>query len=175
MDPQDRLPALADLNPRAISLGVMSKTYGLAGLRIGWIATHDRRLFDAMAAFKDYTTICNSAPSEFLAALALRHADTLVARNVQIIRHNLALLDAFFAAYPHQFDWHRPKAGSVSFPGLRTGNVDVFCADLVEKAGVLLLPGTLYGPQLNAFRLGFGRKNLPDALERFAEYLEKYR
>jgi aspartate/methionine/tyrosine aminotransferase len=175
LDPQDRLPALADLNPRAVSLGVMSKTYGLAGLRIGWIATHDSRLFNALAAFKDYTTICNSAPSEFLAALALRHADTLVARNVQIIRHNLALLDAFFTAYAHQFDWQRPKAGSVSFPGLRSGNVDVFCADLVEKAGVLLLPGTLYGPQLNAFRLGFGRKNLPDALERFAEYLEKYR
>jgi aspartate/methionine/tyrosine aminotransferase len=73
LDPSDRLPALADINERAVSLGVMSKTYGLAGLRIGWIATRNASLFHELAAFKDYTTICNSAPSEFLATLALRH------------------------------------------------------------------------------------------------------
>ncbi len=73
LDPSDRLPAFADVNDRAVSLGVMSKAYGLAGLRIGWIATHDERLFRELAAFKDYTTICNSAPSEFLATIALRH------------------------------------------------------------------------------------------------------
>ena len=95
LDRSDRLPAFADLNERAVSLGVMSKTYGLAGLRIGWLATRDDDLFRELAAFKDYTTICNSAPSEFLATLALRHAGVIAERNLQIIRDNLDLSRRF--------------------------------------------------------------------------------
>jgi len=168
----DRLPAFADVNDRAVSLGVMSKTYGLAGLRIGWIATRNEQLFRKLAAFKDYTTICNSAPSEFLATLALRHAEAIAERNRQIIRSNLDRLDLFFAAHTDLFAWNRPKAGSISFPMLRQVSVDAFCADLVEKAGVLLLPGTLYGSGLNAFRIGFGRRNMPDSLDRLAAYIK---
>lgn len=173
LDPSDRLPSFADMNDRAISIGVMSKTYGLAGLRIGWVATRNGRLFSELAAFKDYTTICNSAPSEFLATLALRKADAIVKRNLQIIRNNLELLDAFFESHAELFNWYRPKAGSVAFPALLKGTVDGFCTDLVEKAGVLLLPGTLYGNGFNSFRVGFGRKNLPEALDRLEEHLRK--
>ena len=72
-DDQDRLPALGDIDDRGISLGVMSKTYGLPGLRIGWIATRNKKLYQQLAGFKDYTTICNSAPSEFLSTIALQH------------------------------------------------------------------------------------------------------
>ena len=78
LDRSEQLPAFADLNDRAVSLGVMSKAYGLAGLRIGWIATRNHQLFQELAAFKDYTTICNSAPSEFLATVALRTASRLL-------------------------------------------------------------------------------------------------
>jgi len=170
-DPSDRLPAFADLNDRAVSLGVMSKAYGLAGLRIGWIVTRDERLFRELAAFKDYTTICNSAPSEFLATIALRHTDVVVERNLRIIRDNLDRLDAFFGSHADKFGWYRPKAGSVAFPALLLGNVDEFCADLVEKAGVLLLPGTLFGEKFNSFRIGFGRKNVPESLNKFEEYI----
>ena len=170
-DPSDRLPAFADINDRAVSLGVMSKAYGLAGLRIGWIATRNDRLFCKLAAFKDYTTICNSAPSEFLATLALRHADVIVERNLQIIRANLDHLDLFFGHHADLFDWYRPKAGSIAFPTLLRGSVDEFCAGLVKKAGVLLLPGSLYGNDYNAFRIGFGRRNLPESLNRFEKYL----
>ena len=175
LDPADRLPALADVNERAVSLGVMSKTYGLAGLRIGWIATRDADLSRRLAAFKDYTTICNSAPSEFLATLALRNAETIVERNLRIIRHNLDRLDRFFDSHRDLFAWYRPRAGSIAFPALLRGTVEEFCADLVEKAGVLLLPGTLYGERFNCFRIGFGRKNLPEALEKFDEYLETFK
>ncbi len=173
LDPSDRLPAFADLNGRAVSLGVMSKTYGLAGLRIGWIATRNQALYRELAAFKDYTSICNSAPSEFLATLALRHAERIVERNLQIIRGNLDRLDHFFAAHAERFAWQRPKAGSIAFPTLRRGGVEEFCADLLEKKGVLLLPGTLYGSGFHSFRLGFGRKNLPAALGKFEEYLQE--
>ena len=171
-DTSDRLPAFADINERAVSLGVMSKTYGLAGLRIGWTATRNEKLFNELAAFKDYTTICNSAPSEFLATLALRHAGTIAGRNLQIIRDNLDRLDQFFGSHTDLFEWHRPKGGSVGFPMLLRGDVEAFCADLVEKAGVLLLPGTLYGGEFNAFRIGFGRRNMPEALSKFREYIE---
>ncbi len=172
-DPAHRLPAAADLDDRAVSLGVMSKTYGLAGLRIGWIATRNRGLLEELARFKDYTTICNAAPSEFLATLALRHADELVARNLGIVRDNLARLDAFFAEHAEIFEWTRPIAGPIAFPSLRGGrSADPFCADLVAKAGIMLLPGSLYGPQFGAsFRLGFGRRNLPEALARLERHL----
>ena len=174
LDPADRLPALAELSERAVSLGVLSKTYGLAGLRIGWIATQDQRVFDAMAGFKDYTTICSSGPSEFLATLALRHADTLADRNLGIIRTNLEHLDTFFARHPNLFRWYRPRAGSIAFPAYLGDSVETFCADLLEKAGVMLVPGTLYdGGEYEAFRVGFGRQNLPEALGRLEEYLSE--
>jgi len=172
LNPADRLPAMADVNARAVSLGVMSKTYGLAGLRVGWIATRNDALFQQMAAFKDYTTICTSAPSEFLATLALRHGDAIAQRNLEIIRENLDRLDRFFDAHADRFEWQRPRAGSIAFPLLRRGSVDVFCENLINKAGVLLLPGSLYGPDYNAFRVGFGRRNLPEALEKFEDYLK---
>jgi aspartate/methionine/tyrosine aminotransferase len=171
LDPADRLPALADINERAVSLGVMSKTYGLAGLRIGWIATRNERIFQDMATFKDYTTICNSAPSEFLAQLALTHVGTIVERNLQIIRDNLHLLDQFFRDHADFFDWKRPKAGSIAFPKLLRGAVDALCTDVRDKAGVLLLPGTLYADDSNCFRIGFGRRSLPQAVQRFEDYL----
>jgi aspartate/methionine/tyrosine aminotransferase len=173
LDPCDRLPAVADINDRAVSLGVMSKTFGLAGLRIGWVATRNARIFNDMAAFKDYTTICNSAPSEFLAAIALQNAGKIAERNRRIIQANLDHLDRFFGEHAELFQWCRPRAGSVAFPTLLKGRVDAFSMDLVEKAGVLLLPGTLYDQGVNAFRIGFGRKNVPEALRQFDAYLKQ--
>lgn len=197
-DPDHRLPAFADLNDRAISLGVMSKTYGLAGLRIGWIATRNRGVFDSMAAFKDYTTICSSGPSEFLAALALRHRDKIVERNLGIIRRNLDLLDGFFGRHSDLFDWQRPVAGPIAFPRLKDraaplkgpspvvgvsgsgeacagGTAACFCESLVGEAGVLLAPGNLFCdcPGSDRFRIGFGRENLPECLEKFEEFCAK--
>src|SRR5258708_8555955 len=104
----------------------MSKTYGLPGLRIGWIATHNQAIYQQMAGLKDYTTICNSAPSEFLAELALRHRAILAQRNIDIITQNLASADRFFGEYLEQFEWMRPKAGPIAFPKLNRGDVDTF-------------------------------------------------
>ena len=172
-DPSDRLPAAVDYGAHAVSLGVTSKTYGLAGLRIGWVATKNRDLYNKMASLKDYTTICNSAPSEFLAELAMRHRAKLANRNLEIIKHNLTVIDDLFTRYSSLFSWHRPKAGSMGFPKLLKGNVESFCDNLVKKAGVLLLPGSVYDDAHNHFRLGLGRKNLPQAVERLEGYLSK--
>ncbi|MGE5776539.1 MAG: aminotransferase class I/II-fold pyridoxal phosphate-dependent enzyme [Chloroflexota bacterium] len=172
-DPATRLPAGCDLGDHAISLGVTSKTYGLAGLRIGWIATKNKKIHEKMASLKDYTTICNSAPSEFLAEVALRNRQQLVERNVGIIKENLAVMDGFFARHADLFSWVRPQAGSMAFPRLLKGNIEEFCDRLVKKAGVLLLPGSMYDDSRNHFRLGLGRKNLPQAVEKLEEFLSK--
>ncbi|MGE5423291.1 MAG: aminotransferase class I/II-fold pyridoxal phosphate-dependent enzyme, partial [Ignavibacteriales bacterium] len=134
---KDRTEAGCDLYENAVSLGVMSKSYGLAGLRIGWIATRSREIYNKMASYKDYTSICSSAPSEFLAATALRHHDKLVRRSLDIIKDNLTLLDGFFARYDHLFSWIKPKAGPIAFPSLRWDtNIDRFCDDLVKTKGL---------------------------------------
>jgi len=170
-NPADRLPSACDINPTAVSLGVMSKAYGLAGLRIGWVATHNTAVRDRMAALKDYTTICSSAPSEFLAELALRHREQIAARNLGIIHSNLLLLDAFFVDHPDRFDWVRPKVGPIAFPRLFGVDVERFCDRLVTSAGVLLLPGTMYGHPGNHFRLGFARRNMPEGLTALEQFL----
>jgi aspartate/methionine/tyrosine aminotransferase len=171
-DPADRLPSACDINPEAVSLGVMSKSYGLAGLRIGWVATHNSPVIARMAALKDYTTICSSAPSEYLAELALRHRKQIAGRNLQIIQEHLSLLDVFFNAHADQFDWVRPKAGPIAFPRLTGEDVEKFCHHLVTNSGVLLLPGTMYDHPGNHFRLGFARRNMPEALGKLEEFLE---
>jgi aspartate/methionine/tyrosine aminotransferase len=171
-DPAARLPAACDLGDYAVSLGVTSKTYGLAGLRIGWIATKNKRIYDRMASLKDYTTICNSAPSEFLAEVAMRNRQKLIDRNLGIIKHNLSAMDDFFQRHAHLFSWIRPSAGSMAFPHYLGGDVESFCDELVRRAGVLLLPGSMYDDRANHFRLGLGRKNLPEATVKLEGFLE---
>jgi aspartate/methionine/tyrosine aminotransferase len=173
--PADRLPTAADINPLAVSLGVMSKTYGLPGLRIGWIATQDTALFDRVAALKDYTTICSSAPSEFLAEVALRHRRQVAERNLALIRHNLTVLDAFFARHEDLFLWRRPVAGPIAFPRLLGHDVEPFCHDVVTQASVLLVPGSIYDHAQNHFRVGFGRRNLPESVAHLEGFLAQRR
>ncbi|MGP1674811.1 MAG: aminotransferase class I/II-fold pyridoxal phosphate-dependent enzyme, partial [Candidatus Limnocylindrales bacterium] len=174
-DPAERLPAGADATTRGVSLGVMSKSFAMAGLRIGWLATRDRDLLDRCARFKDYTTICSAAPSEVLALIGLRARDTVIARSQRIVAANLDRLDTFFDEWADRFSWVRPRAGSVGFPRLTVPGVaiDDWAAGLVEAEGVLLLPGSQFGYGGNHFRLGFGRTDLPEALGRLEAYAER--
>ena len=172
IDEGDRLPTGADVFPLGISLGVMSKSYAMAGLRIGWLATHDRDLLARVAAFKDYTTICSSAPSEILAIIALRARDRVLARSRAIVAANLDTLDAFFEDWADRFTWVRPRAGSIGYPRLTVPGVriDDWAAQLVEEEGVLILPGSQFGHPGNHFRVGFGRTDLPEALGRLEAF-----
>ena len=162
-DPDYRLPGACDLDERAVSLGSISKSYGLPGLRLGWLVTRDTSLREAIMRLKDYTTICSSAPSEVLTAVALRNRHVLLERNLGIVERNLPLLEAFFARHAERFDWVRPTAGPIGFPRVR-GDEDVerLCERLAGQ-GVLLLPGTVYD-EPGHVRVGFGRANLPEAL-----------
>lgn len=168
-----RLPSACDMGEYAVSLGVTSKTYGLAGLRIGWIATKNKKIYQNMASLKDYTTICNSAPGEFLAEVAMRNREKLIERNLGIIKSNLENVDGLFTRHPSLFSWVCPQAGSMGFPKLLRGDIEEFCDKVVREAGVLLLPGTMYDNTGNHFRVGLGRKNLPQAVERLEDYLNQ--
>jgi aspartate/methionine/tyrosine aminotransferase len=169
-DPADRLPAACDLADRAVSLGSISKSYGLPGLRLGWLACRDRGILERVTELKDYTTICSSAPSELLTAVALRNRHVLLARNLTLVRDNLALLDPFFARHADLFSWVRPTASAIGFPRVSgVGEVDAFCEQLAA-AGVLLLPGSVYD-EPDHVRVGFGRANLPEALDVLEQHL----
>lgn len=170
-DPAERLSTAVDAYERGISLGVMSKAYALAGLRVGWIACRDEAARKRMATRKDWTTICSSAPSEILALIGLRARDRILERNFGIIRGNLLHLDRFFARHSERLHWQKPNAGCIAFPRLAGEPVEAFAARLVEKEGVLLLPGSTYGHPGNHFRIGFGRRNLPEALERLERFM----
>lgn len=168
----ERLPAVCDLYERGVSLGGLAKAYGLAGLRIGWIATQDERLLERAATIKDYLTICNSAPSEFLAALALRHSDQLTERVRRITADNLDKLDEFFARRSNLFQWARPRAGTTAFPRYLGGSSEAFCRRAVEEAGVLLLPSSIFDAGDAHLRVGYGRMNLGEALAALDAFIE---
>jgi aspartate/methionine/tyrosine aminotransferase len=168
--PAQRLPAACDVYGRAISLGSMSKSYGLPGLRLGWYATQDQPFLSKALAFKNYTTICSSAPSEFLTALALRHRHILLERNLEIVHRNLPLLEAFMARQAELFSWVKPSGSPMAFPRVKLPDVDAFCNQVVRDISVLLLPGSTYD-QPQHLRIGFGRSNMPEVLQRFESYL----
>jgi aspartate/methionine/tyrosine aminotransferase len=167
----EQLPAAADLAPTAVSLGVMSKSFALAGLRIGWLATRNEGFLDRATRLRDYTTICNSAPSEVLALMALRAREQVLQRSRSIVTANLEHARAFFAAREDHVDWVPPRAGSVALPRLIAGSADDLSRELAERESVLLMPGSVFGADPAHFRLGLGRRDLPLALERLGKVL----
>ncbi len=164
------LPFIADVYERGLSLNVMSKSYGLPGLRVGWIACQDTEVLSRMERMKHYLSICNSGPSERLTKIALKNRDTLLARNCGIVDENLPKWEAFFARHPDLFDWRRPDGSCMAFPRYKgEEGVEEFSRALVEESGVLLLPSTIYSSELgptptDRFRLGYGRTGLDEGL-----------
>ncbi len=172
-DSRLRLPSACDLYLNAISLSGLSKTFGLAGLRIGWLTTKNQELLQEMLSFKDYTTICSSAPSEVLGLIGLRHKELLIEANLKKITSNLNLLDGFISAHSHILSWNKPKAGTIGFARL---NIDMpshdFCEKIVKDTGIMVVPSEIFDYGDKHIRLGFGRENLPEVLERFSQAIK---
>lgn len=175
----EHLPYIADEYERGLSLGVMSKSYGLPGLRVGWIACQDRAVLSKMERMKHYLSICNSGPSERLTMIALNNREKILARNCAIVDENLPKWDAFFARHAELFEWQRPDGACMGFPRYKgSDGVEAFCASLVEESGVLFLPSTIYSSELgetpkDRFRLGFGRRNLDEGIAALDAHLMK--
>lgn len=180
-DEEKRLPQAAELFDRGISLNVMSKAYGLPGLRIGWIACRDHALLQRMEGMKHYLSICNSRPSEVLATIALKSRHRILERNRALCTRNLEKLGAFFAEFADLYEWQAPDGGCVGFARYHgPGSVEEHCRRLVEESGVLLLPSSLFVSDLlpvaqDRFRVGFGRRNIEEGLEAWRNHLRRAR
>ena len=180
-DPALRLPQVADVYERGVSLNVMSKAYGLPGLRIGWTVCKDHDLLSRMERMKHYLSICNSAPSEHLALIALGVRDKILARTRAIAQDGLRQTTAFLNEFPDLFETYLPDGGVVFYPRYKGADgVESFTRRLVEDAGVSLLPASLYASQLGStpadrFRIGYGRLNLTDGLAAMRAHIMRNR
>jgi aspartate/methionine/tyrosine aminotransferase len=178
-DPHLRLPHAVDAYERGISLGALSKSYGLPGLRLGWIACRDAAMLQRMEQVKHYLSICNPAACEILARIALKASARILRRNQSIAAANCRLLGAFFADHRDVFDWYVPDGGVMGYPRY-TGSegVEAFCRRLIEKDGILLLPSSIFRSDLlptpqDRFRIGFGRRDFADALAAMDDSLRR--
>ena len=177
-DPARALPPICEVYENGISLNVFSKTTGLAGLRIGWLATRRKDLLDAVAIVKDYNSICSSAPSEFLAGIAARNFAAIAARNHALCATNLALFEDFVRRHPDFVALTPPEGSSICFPRLAGraegdfgGDAEAMVLELLAEAGILLIPGKLYGFDPRHWRLGFGRGDFATGLSELESWV----
>lgn len=178
IEPANTLPSAVEVNPKALTIGVTSKAYGLPGLRVGWIASRDREALTRLERAKHYTSISNAGPSEYLTVIALRNSDQILRRNREIIEANDQLAAEYFGSRPELFGYSSPIGGCVTFPRyLGSDGVEAFCQRAVEEHGVFLLPSSVYRSDLaeiptDRFRVGIGRRNVPESLEALARFVE---
>lgn len=159
------LPPAACCLPGAVSLWGTSKSFGLPGLRIGWLVAQDTELLARIESLKDYTTICSSAPGEVLARIALGAADAILARNRETIRANTDLMETFCLRHAERLSWHRPQAGPVALARLRGESAVAHAERVRGKGGALLVPATMFDLDDEHLRIGLGRTNFAAALE----------
>ena len=173
-NPENRLPAATDIYDKAISLFGMSKTFGMPGVRLGWVVTKDQELYNQFASYKDYLTICSSAPSEVLSLIALRSKEKIINQQLSRIKRNLKVLDEFFKIFPNLFSCVSPMAGSICFPRITFNQGSLkFCENVIRETGIMLLPSTVYEYDDQHVRIGFGRENLPEVLTKLKKYLQR--
>lgn len=178
-DITDRLPQIADIYERGISLNVTSKAYGLPGLRIGWVACQDQQWLLKLERMKQYLSICNSLPGEMLTTIALNAREAILQRVMLRSRQQLQQLTDFLAGYPQLFTLTPPKAGVLAFVRYQgPEGAEKFATRLVEESGVMTIPSVTYASALTAvsedfLRIGFGRANLSEALAAWGQWLDK--
>ncbi|MBR4400673.1 MAG: aminotransferase class I/II-fold pyridoxal phosphate-dependent enzyme [Synergistes sp.] len=174
-DPGAALPSIADIYHRGAAVGGLNK-YGLPGTRIGWLVSKNRQLLEECAAYKDYTTLCNNAPGEILATIAMRNAADLLARNHKIVLENLSMAEAFFRKNNDLFQWVQPNGGATAFPRLMPPyGVTEMCERAMEEKELLIIGERAYGLNTNHFRVGLGRLDFAQALAVFSDIVDEVR
>ena len=169
----DWCPSIADLYEKGISVSSMSKVFSLAGLRMGWIATHDEAALKAFLSHRDYNLISCGMFDDAVASLALAHSDAMLRRNHAIVRENLAILDAWVASHKH-FYYTKPKAGTTA---LVYYDFDIpsydFCKQMYHQTGAFVTPGDCF-EQPHSMRIGYAcdKQTLKDGLAALAAYAD---
>lgn len=150
---------LAGLSPQAVSIGSMSKAFAMPGVRVGWIATQNRDFMIRAAQLHQYLNTYPAQPSEFLAQLALRHADQILARNCAIAQANYAILESFLDEVPQMVAWHKPVAGVVCYPRWKGGDSSLALTDeFLQATGWLIAPSARFLAGDHHFRIGYGTR-----------------
>ncbi len=173
--PGTTLPAASELYEHAFSLYGLSKSFGLPGLRVGWLASQDAEMLEEISRFKDYTTICGSAPSELLAIIALRNRKNIISQHTERVRKNVMVLESFISERQDLFSWNPPIGGSICFPRIRAvDNTYEFCEQLVAETGIMLAPSRVFQFGDQHVRVGVGRENFPEVIDLFSEYMDQH-
>ena len=147
----------AGLSERAISVSSMSKTFGLPGLRIGWIATRDPELSETLLAAKEQILITGSATDEEMAARVLAARERILPAIRERVAEHLGVVREWMAGQD-TFEWVEPRAGVVCMPRFRDDvevDVDRFYRDLLAEHGTYVGPGHWFEQPRRSFRLGF--------------------
>lgn len=165
-------PSIVDLYEKGISVSSMSKVFSLAGLRLGWIATHDMSVIKSCLSHRDYNLVSCGVFDEMLAAAALKHRDKLLERSRKIVRENLQILDDWVGSEPH-VSYVKPKAGTTA---LVYYDLDIssyeFCEEMYKKTGAFVTPGDCFEVP-HSMRIGYayGKQDLIDGLKAISEYI----
>ena len=171
----EELPPICDIYEKGIILWGTSKTFGLAGLRTGWLVSQDEKFLSDVVSYKDYLSICNSATSELLTIIALNNMDKFLQPNLIKIKQNIELFKEFVENNPIISSFVPPKAGSTSFVKLNIEDSSLdFSNELVKKTGIMTVPAEMFEHHGKYIRVGFGRKNLAEVLDHFGDYLKSY-
>lgn len=168
----DWCPSIVDLYEKGISVSSMSKVFSLAGLRLGWIATHDMSVVKSCLSHRDYNLVSCGVFDEMLAAAALKHRDKLLERSRKIVRENLQILDDWVSSESH-VSYVKPKAGTTA---LVYYDLDIpsyeFCEEMYKKTGAFVTPGDCFEVP-HSMRIGYayGKQDLIDGLKAISEYI----
>jgi aspartate/methionine/tyrosine aminotransferase len=176
-DIQHRLPAMADAYAKGLSLVTLSKPWGGCGITIGWIATQDAAIRHRLVDVQYFGTACPSRASELQALMVLRASDSILERNLVIIRRNLVLLEAFVADYAEFFEWVRPSAGAVAFLKFKGPRTSEELGQELASSGISIKPAYCFTDRVTEendfFRVGYGEETIPQALEALRAFVEE--
>jgi aspartate/methionine/tyrosine aminotransferase len=169
-------PPAVDYGTRAISVGTISKPFGLPGLRIGWMAA-PAEVVTKCWGMRDYTSLSPGKLSDALAILAFKHRDRIVERNRKIIGHNLEATNRFVEERSEYLSWTPPRGGLLA---LLRYELDVPSLELANRLskehGVMLAPGSAFGFE-HHLRIGIGQDPavFAEGLRRAGAFLDELR
>ena len=177
-DPSDRLPAMATAYSRGISVVTLSKPWGACGVTVGWVASRDRDLIDAVADAQYFGTACPARSSELQALMVLRASDVILQRNLAIARRNKGLLEAFMARHGDLFTWVPPRAGAIAALRFLGPMTSAALGEALASEGIAIKPAYCFAgdgevaAEDDYFRVGFGEETVPAALEALGRFVE---
>ena len=164
--------SFADLYDKAIAIGSFSKTFAAPGLRLGWIAAKDAGILSEIMTYRHFTSTCCNLPCQYIANEIMKKRAVIIRRNNDIIQGNAKLLKQFIAQHPDIFDYVPPKGASMAYVRLLGGvSARDFCKEILEHTGVLIVPSSVLDDSDEYLRIGLGRKNFLECLERVSDYL----